>query len=188
MNPLLCTSRAHELTVVQPWRSKIDPQLQQDTVRGARARRRDTHREQEQRNEMADQGQQPAQQQPAVQQQPPQLPNAQMEPTAFAAPVAAAVQQALQAIPALQAQPALTFAVHPAGAADQPWDFTKGDGLKLFLNSTKGLDTKCDGDQAKLNQFLQAVCERAESFGWMAILQIPVPAGGNHNEQLWRDL
>jgi hypothetical protein len=91
-----------------------------------------------------------------------------------------AVQQALLAAQQQQQQqppppppPVPAFALVPGeGPATQPWDFTKGDGLKLFLNGTKGLDIKYDGSQEKLTAFLEQVSNRAASFGWTPILTV----------------
>ena len=89
--------------------------------------------------------------------------------------VQAALGAALGATPATQAPVPPAFADNASGINDQLWDFSKGDGLKYYLNSTKGLEEKYDGKQDKLNQFLQAVYERAEAFGWLGVIRIGLP-------------
>ena len=74
------------------------------------------------------------------------------------------------------------FSVVPGGTGNVPWDFTSGDGMKLFHNSTKALDPKFDGDQKQLHNFLTTVEDRAESYGWTSILTIPV--GGTETRSL----
>ena len=108
-----------------------------------------------------------------------------MDAAAIQALVQDAVQAALQGFQQQQqqqqvppAQPvAVPYADVPGGAGNDPWDFTSGSGLKVFINSTKGLETKFDGNQAKLHPFLLHVSKRAAAYGWSTILTIP--DGGN---------
>jgi hypothetical protein len=91
-----------------------------------------------------------------------------------------AVQQAIQAMnvpppPPPPPPPQAPFALVPGGAtagALPPWDFSSGDGLKLFMSSTKALEPKFDGSQANLIHFLEQVQDRADSFGWTNIMRI----------------
>ena len=112
-----------------------------------------------------------------------------------AAAIQALVQQAVQAaigaiVPQLQQQqqqqqqqppqqPANAFALVPGdGDANVPWNFTSGDGLKLFQAATRSMETKYDGTMSKLQYFLDAVQHRAETYGMAEILKINVaPAG-----------
>jgi len=58
------------------------------------------------------------------------------------------------------------------GDADT-WNFSTGDGLKLFLHSTKGIEPKCDGKQEGLANFLRKIKRRGETFGWSEVFLIP---------------
>jgi hypothetical protein len=88
------------------------------------------------------------------------------------------VQEAMTAAMAASAAAATTatttrFTLHPGdGVSTQPWDFTTGDGLKLFINGTKPIVPAFDGKQEGLHQFLFMVKERATTFGWDSILQV----------------
>jgi len=65
-------------------------------------------------------------------------------------------------------------AVVPGGAGSTPWNIEKGDGFKLCVSSTSALDptAKHSGGQEGLCHFLDDVHDRADSFGWLAILHI----------------
>ena len=105
-----------------------------------------------------------------------------------AAAIQALVQQAVQAAMAgMQAQqqqqannppnpPApAPFALVPGdGNANVPWNFTTGDGLKLFQAATRPLDTKYDGSVGKLQYFLDAIQNRAETYGMAGVLRVNV--------------
>jgi hypothetical protein len=70
------------------------------------------------------------------------------------------------------------FTLHPGdGAASTPWDFTTGDGLKLFINGTKPLSPIFDGKQTTLPQFLFMIRERVTSFGWSTVLDVADSSG-----------
>lgn len=81
--------------------------------------------------------------------------------------VQAAVQAALEAVRPQAA--AATFALAPGGG-NAVWDFTTGNGLKLFISATRSLEEKFDGSQLKLQYFLDSIRARAETFGWTDIL------------------
>ena len=128
----------------------------------------------------------------AVNPAPPQMMNA--------AQVQALVQQAVQAAmagmqqqqpanipanpPQAQAQPGVVpFALVPGdGNANVPWNFTTGDGLKLFQAATRPLETKFDGSVGKLQYFLDAIQNRAETYGMAGILKVNVAAIGAPND------
>ena len=79
--------------------------------------------------------------------------------------------------PAPVQQPA--FALVPGdGHANRPWDFTTGDGLKLFQAATKPLETKYNGSVDKLQYFLDAIQNRAETYGMAGVLRVNVAAAG----------
>jgi len=59
------------------------------------------------------------------------------------------------------------------GGDSDTWNFSTGDGLKLFLHSTKGLELKYDGKQEGLANFLRKIKRRGETFGWSAVFSIP---------------
>ena len=67
------------------------------------------------------------------------------------------------------------FALAPGGTSSTPWDFTKGDGLKFYINSVQAIDTKkkFDGNQESLYHFLDEIYDRADTFGWLPILTMP---------------
>lgn len=92
---------------------------------------------------------------------------------------ALAAQQQQPGAPQAAAPQAPPFAVVPGGAQAQPWDFTSGDGLKLWTNATRPLisDSKWDGEQKHLYHFLDCIKERATSFGLMCILMIANASG-----------
>jgi hypothetical protein len=70
------------------------------------------------------------------------------------------------------------FTLHPGdGAVSAPWDFTTGDGLKLFINGTKALTPVFDGKQTTLHQFLFMIRERANNFGWSMVLDVQDSGG-----------
>ena len=106
-----------------------------------------------------------------------------------AAAIQAIVQQAVQAALANMGNPpapvvpqqAPAFALVPGdGDPNTPWNFTSGDGLKLFQAATKPLDTKFDGTSGKLQYFLDAIHDRANTYGLSAVLRIDVGVLGNH--------
>ena len=110
-----------------------------------------------------------------------QQPGAVMNAAAIQALVQQAVQAAIGAIqqqqqqPAHQQQPAPAFALVPGdGDPNTPWDFTSGDGLKLFQAATKPLDTKFDGTNGKLQYFLDAIHDRANTYGLASVLRVNV--------------
>jgi hypothetical protein len=94
-----------------------------------------------------------------------------MDPAAIQAIVQAAVTAALQA--ALPQPAAPQFAINPAGAGADPWDFMSGHGLKVYIAITEPFTPLYNGEQALLNDFLRKIANRAESFGFSAILRIP---------------
>ena len=63
------------------------------------------------------------------------------------------VQAALQAVQPQQQQPQQqqaanpAFSLEPESSGNAPWDFTKGDGLKLFIHGTKSLENRFNGKQ-----------------------------------------
>jgi len=59
------------------------------------------------------------------------------------------------------------------GGDTDTWDFSRGDGLKLFLHSTKGIEPKYDGKQEGLANFLRKIKRRGETFGWAEVFSIP---------------
>lgn len=67
-----------------------------------------------------------------------------------------AVAQALAnaPVPAVTAAPAFHL-VPGGGDPAKTWNFTSGDGLKLFQAATKGFDPRHEGDVEKLQCFLQ---------------------------------
>jgi hypothetical protein len=95
-----------------------------------------------------------------------------------AAQLQAIVQTAVQAAiaaaqPGPPAQP--VFALVPGGGdPNTPWNFTSGDGLKLFQAATKGFDKRFDGDMEKLQYFLDALQERAMTYGMDGILRVNI--------------
>jgi hypothetical protein len=95
-----------------------------------------------------------------------------------AAQLQAIVQTAVQAAiaaaqPGPPAQP--VFALVPGGGdPNTPWNFTSGDGLKLFQAATKGFDKRFNGDMEKLQYFLDALQERAMTYGMDGILRVNI--------------
>ena len=84
-----------------------------------------------------------------------------MDAAAIQALIDQAVQAALQqqqANPVVPVAPPVqqaAFALVPGdGDTNVPWNFTTGDGLKLFQAATKPLETKYDGSISKLQYFL----------------------------------
>eukprot|EP00797_Seminavis_robusta_P026615 Sro487_g152930.1 n/a (451) ;mRNA; f:41328-42680 len=103
-----------------------------------------------------------------------------MDPAAIQALVQAAVAAALlnpaviNAIrpPAAPAPVPVPFSITPAGAGNTPWDFTSANGIKIFMASTAPLSVAYDGNENGLRDFLRKIFQRAESFGWVAILMV----------------
>lgn len=90
-----------------------------------------------------------------------------------------AIQQQQQPAPQQQQQQAAApaFALVPGdGNANVPWNFSTGDGLKLFQAATRPLETKYDGSMDKLQYFLDAIQHRAETYGMAEVLQVNVAA------------
>lgn len=93
-----------------------------------------------------------------------------------------AVTAALTAVQAAQVQApqAVPFVLVPGGGnANQPWDFTTGNGLKLFQAATKALEPKYNGEDSKLQYFLDAIQERSSTYGMDSILRINVGTQNN---------
>ena len=57
----------------------------------------------------------------------------------------------------------------PGGASQDPLDYNRPEHVKLYLASTKALDTKYNGKLEHLRTFLSSVERRVEEFGWSAI-------------------
>ncbi|KAL3931853.1 MAG: hypothetical protein SGARI_004106, partial [Bacillariaceae sp.] len=96
--------------------------------------------------------------------------------------------QQQQAQPAqANAQPAQpAFALVPGGGdADIPWNFTSGDGLKLFQAATRPIEPKFNGASGKLQHFLDSIHARANTYGLSAVLQVNV--GGNDIRSLTKE-
>ncbi|CAB9521469.1 unknown protein [Seminavis robusta] len=111
-----------------------------------------------------------------------------MDAAQISALVTAAVQAALQnqdvinAIrPPARVIPAVPFAVTPAGAGNDAWDFTTSTGLKIFMASTAPLPVLYDGKEAGLRDFLRKILQRAQSYGWSSILMVADTAGNVKN-------
>jgi hypothetical protein len=67
------------------------------------------------------------------------------------------------------------YSVVPGGGdPTTPWNFTTGDGLKLFQAATKAIEDKFDGDMEKLQYFLDAIQERANTYGMDGVLRINI--------------
>ncbi|CAB9531199.1 hypothetical protein SEMRO_3320_G346710.1 [Seminavis robusta] len=77
--------------------------------------------------------------------------------------------------------PPVAFAINPAGAGNQPWDFTSATGLKIFIASTTPFKILYDGNQTGLRDFLRKIFQRAESYGWTTILMINNSQGVSKN-------
>jgi len=109
----------------------------------------------------------------AAQQQPPPPPAFTMTQAQLEQLLAAAVASAITAN-----RTAPTYNEVPGGNdANAIWDFSAGDGLKLFLNSTKPIDPIFDGKQSGLRYFLRQINDRAETFGWQSMLVVPNDKG-----------
>ncbi|CAB9508242.1 unknown protein [Seminavis robusta] len=107
-----------------------------------------------------------------------------MDAAQISALVTAAVQAALQnqdvinAIrPPARVVQAVPYAVTPAGAGNDAWDFTSSTGLKIFMASTAPLPVLYDGKEFGLRDFLRKILQRAESYGWTAIFMVPDGTG-----------
>jgi hypothetical protein len=65
------------------------------------------------------------------------------------------------------------FAVNPAGgAANVPWDFQTSHGLKLYMAVTTPIDPIFDGAVVHMNDFLRVIYNRADAYGFTAILMV----------------
>ncbi|CAB9531011.1 hypothetical protein SEMRO_3187_G344890.1 [Seminavis robusta] len=98
-----------------------------------------------------------------------------MVEAAVQAAVAAALQDqnVLDAIrPPAVVVPQAPFAVNPAGAGNNAWDFTSSTGIKIFIASTAPFTLPYDGNLPGLRDFLRKIWQRAESYGWTAILVV----------------
>ncbi|CAB9508480.1 unknown protein [Seminavis robusta] len=102
-----------------------------------------------------------------------------MDAAQITAIVQAAVAAALQnqnVLDATRPQPqpaaAVPFAVTPAGAGNNAWDFTSPTGLRIFMASITPFPVKYDGKEHLLRDFLRQIYQRAESYGWIGILLI----------------
>ena len=104
-----------------------------------------------------------------------------MDPAAVQLLVNNAVQAALQAFQAAQQQQqqaamaaavAVPFAVTPAGAGADPFNFTSPAGLKVFVLVTAPIDPIFGGEQVLLNDFLRKIWNRAETYGFTSILMV----------------
>ncbi|CAB9530209.1 unknown protein [Seminavis robusta] len=111
-----------------------------------------------------------------------------MDAAQIQAVVEAAVAAALQnqnVLDAIRPQqpvvPAVVFAVTPAGTGNQPWDFTSPTGLRIFMASITPFPVKYDGKEQYLRDFLRQIWQRAESFGWVAILLVADNDGAVRN-------
>jgi hypothetical protein len=94
-----------------------------------------------------------------------------MDPAALQAIIQAAVAAALlAALPQPSAPP--QFAINPAGAGANPWDFMSGHGLKVYIAITDPFTPLYNGEQHLLNDLLRKIANRAESFSFFGILAI----------------
>jgi hypothetical protein len=108
----------------------------------------------------------------------------QMNPAQFQQLLDAMAQAIAAAVPppvvppAAAAAAAAPFALAPGGGENAPvWDFTSGDGLKLYVAATEGMEPKFDGKQENLQYFLDCVQDKGNTYGWNPILNLN-DAGG----------
>ena len=86
---------------------------------------------------------------------------------AFAAGAAAA------AGPPPAAAGPVTFSINPANAKVGIINYDTTDGIKIYQSATAALATKYTGNTIDMYDFLKNVKDRADSFGWGAIVTIP---------------
>ena len=100
------------------------------------------------------------------------------QPANLAAAIQAAVQAAMAAMQ--QQQPVRPFSDVPAGAGNDAWDLQSASGIKLYAAATAKLPVQFDNTMEKMQEWLDAAQERANSYGMANILMIPVgPQGAN---------
>lgn len=108
-----------------------------------------------------------------------------MEDAAVRLLVQEAVAAALIAFQAAQAPAAaaavVPFAVTPAGAGADPFNFASPAGLKVFVLVTAPIDPIFGGEQVLLNDFLRKIWNRAETYGFTSILMVNDAAGRPRN-------
>ena len=97
---------------------------------------------------------------------------------AVAAAVAAAMAAAIPADPAPPgpagpAGPPIFFARTPALAKVGLLDYGTSEGMKIYNAAIAGITMKYSGNAIDLHLFLKNVKERAQAYGWQAILNIP---------------
>ncbi|KAL3937492.1 MAG: hypothetical protein SGARI_002105 [Bacillariaceae sp.] len=94
-----------------------------------------------------------------------------------------AIQGALAAVqqpppPPPPPPPAVPFALVPGGGDPAvPWNFTNGDGLRLYTAATKEFDPKYDGSPENLQFFLDNIQERADRYGMGGVLTVNIGGG-----------
>ena len=72
------------------------------------------------------------------------------------------------------------FTLTPATSEAGLLDYAQTAHVKLYKAATEPLDTRFDGENAKLAAWLDLLEERATAMGWGAILSIPTPAGSRN--------
>jgi hypothetical protein len=69
--------------------------------------------------------------------------------------------------------PAPHFALNPAGGGGNvPWDFSTGQGTRMFIAATAAIEPIYDGAVDGLNAFLRRIWHRADAFGFTGILMV----------------
>mgnify|MGYP006201139357 CR=1 FL=1 len=68
------------------------------------------------------------------------------------------------------APPLFLFALTPALANPDPVDYATSEGMKLYKSATERLTHTFNGETGSLRLFLQALQQRADSFGWASVL------------------
>ena len=72
----------------------------------------------------------------------------------------------------MAAQP--PFALAPALVGNAVIDYSTAQGAKLYGKATESLKDLYDGQEGELGLFLQQVKTRAEAYGWVHILTVPL--------------
>ena len=65
------------------------------------------------------------------------------------------------------------FALSPALVTNEVIDYSTSVGQKLYTAAVESLQDPYDGSEDALNVFLEQLKTRAESMGWMPILDVP---------------
>ena len=95
-----------------------------------------------------------------------------------------AINAAVAAALADNAGPIAAFARTPALANMGLLNYGTSEGMKIFNSATEGLSTKYNGNTNDMHVFLKNVRERAHSFGWNSILDIPNEGEGGGTKNL----